>query len=181
MEAGLKEAAGDAGPAQALRQRWISVLAKATPGELEAAWEDLADKPDYDWLRRPEVGMVMVRARTGGTGGQFNLGQMTVTRCALRLTGGAAGSGCVGLGYVQGRSKRHAELAAVFDALLQDDARRAALERAVVAPLEAAQAGRRCDRSRKANATKVNFFTLVRGENERGESDRDENGGENER
>jgi alpha-D-ribose 1-methylphosphonate 5-triphosphate synthase subunit PhnG len=125
--------------------------------------------------------MVMVRARTGGTGGQFNLGQMTVTRCALRLAGGAAGSGGVGLGYVQGRSKRHAELAAVFDALLQDDARRAALERAVVAPLEAAQAGRRCDRSRKANATKVNFFTLVRGENERGESDRDENGGENER
>lgn len=173
MEAGLKEAAGEAGPAPAARQRWISVLAKATLGELEAAWQDLADKPDYDWLRRPEVGMVMVRARTGGTGGQFNLGQMTVTRCALRLAGGAS---CVGLGYVQGRSKRHAELAAVFDALLQDDARRAALERAVIAPLEAAHAGRRTDRSRKANATKVNFFTLVRGENERG----DDTGGESE-
>ena len=175
MEAGLKEAADDAGPAQAERQRWISVLAKATPGELEAAWEALADKPDYDWLRRPEVGMVMVRARTGGTGGQFNLGQMTVTRCALRLTGGASE---VGLGYVQGRSKRHAELAAVFDALLQDDARRPGLEQAVIAPLAAAHAGRRTDRSRKANATKVNFFTLVRGENDRGENERGDDTGE---
>lgn len=110
--------------------------------------------------------MVMVRARAGSTGGQFNLGQMTVTRCALKLASGAAGPDCVGLGYVQGRSKRHAELAAVFDALLQDAARRPALERAVIAPLETAQAARREERSRKAASTKVSFFTLVRGENE---------------
>ncbi|MEO3431292.1 phosphonate C-P lyase system protein PhnG [Pelagibius sp. CAU 1746] len=153
-------------PAQAARQRWISVLAKAKLDELESAWEDLADKPAYDWLRRPEVGMVMVRARTGGTGGRFNLGQMTVTRCALRLASGGAGPASIGLGYVQGRSKRHAELAALFDALLQDEARRGALEDGVIAPLEAAHAERRSRRSRKANATKVNFFTMVRGENE---------------
>jgi alpha-D-ribose 1-methylphosphonate 5-triphosphate synthase subunit PhnG len=154
-----------AGPAQ--RRRWLSVLAKAELEELEAAWKSLDERPGYEWLRRPEVGMTMVRARAGGTGRQFNLGQMTVTRCALRLAGGEAGPDCVGLGYVQGRSKRHAELAAVFDALLQDEARRPALERAVIAPLEAAHAARRDERSRKANATKVNFFTLVRGENER--------------
>jgi alpha-D-ribose 1-methylphosphonate 5-triphosphate synthase subunit PhnG len=156
---------------EAPRRRWMSVLAKAETAELESAWDGLTEKPAYDWLRQPEVGMVMVRARAGGTGGRFNLGQMTVTRCALRLSeGGADGgaeSGIVGLGYVQGRSKRHAELAAVFDALLQDEARRGVLEGRVIAPLEAAHAERRDARSRKANSTKVNFFTLVRGENEK--------------
>jgi alpha-D-ribose 1-methylphosphonate 5-triphosphate synthase subunit PhnG len=165
------EAAGrrqDGGVEQAERRRWMSVLAKARLAELESAWDGLADKPAYDWLRQPEIGMVMVRARTGGTGGQFNLGQMTVTRCALRLASGEAG-----VGYVQGRSKRHAELAAVFDALLQDTARRAPLEDGIVAPLEASHDARRAERSRKANATKVNFFTLVRGENDRGEEEED--------
>ena len=153
--------------ATAQRRRWMSVLAKAQLCELETAWEDLADKPAYDWLRQPEVGMVMVRARTGGTGGRFNLGQMTVTRCALRLVAADQDAEAVGLGYVQGRSKRHAELAAVFDALLQDDARRPALEGSVIEPLEAAHADRRDERSRKANSTKVNFFTMVRGENDK--------------
>jgi alpha-D-ribose 1-methylphosphonate 5-triphosphate synthase subunit PhnG len=143
----------------------MSVLAKAQLSELESAWEDLAEKPAYDWLRRPEVGMVMVRARTGGSGGRFNLGQMTVTRCALRLASGEAGTG-----YIQGRSKRHAELAALFDALLQDAGRRGALEARVIAPLEASHLERRAARSRKANATKVNFFTMVRGENDQGET-----------
>ncbi|WP_193369538.1 phosphonate C-P lyase system protein PhnG [Pelagibius marinus] len=156
-----QSAPGERDPAQAARRRWMSVLAKAKLNELESAWEDLAQKPAYDWLRRPEVGMVMVRARTGGTGGRFNLGQMTVTRCALRLASGEAG-----LGYVQGRSKRHAELAALFDALLQDEGRRGELEDSVIAPLEASHLDRRTARSRKANSTKVNFFTMVRGENE---------------
>ncbi|GAB4367872.1 MAG: phosphonate C-P lyase system protein PhnG [Kiloniellaceae bacterium] len=162
---------GEPAAPEAARRRWMSVLAKAELSDLEHAWEGLAEKPAYDWLRRPEVGMVMVRARAGGTGGRFNLGQMTVTRCALRLLengrGGGVETGVVGLGYVQGRSKRHAELAAVFDALLQDAGRRPALEGGVIVPLEAAHAARRDARSRKANATKVNFFTLVRGENDK--------------
>jgi len=162
MEAAAMAAGDQESEAQAARRRWISVLAKARLAELEDAWKDLADRPAYEWLRKPETGMVMVRGRAGGTGGRFNLGQMTVTRCALKLAGGEAG-----IGYVQGRSKRHAELVAVFDALLQDGARRGALETQVVDPLEAAQAARRDARSRKAASTKVNFFTLVRGENEK--------------
>ncbi|WP_340119347.1 phosphonate C-P lyase system protein PhnG [Pelagibius sp. 7325] len=163
--------AAEPAAAEVSRRRWMSVLAKAETAELESAWDDLPEKPAYGWLRQPEIGMVMVRARAGGTGGRFNLGQMTVTRCALRLLeSGADGDtevGIVGLGYVQGRSKRHAELAAVFDALLQDEARRGMLEGRVIAPLEAAHAERRDARSRKANSTKVNFFTLVRGENDK--------------
>src|SRR5690606_32572778 len=139
-----------------------SVLAKARLDELEDSWRGLGASPAYEWLRRPEVGMVMVRGRAGGTGGQFNLGQMTGTRCAPKLANGGGGGG-----YGQGRSKRHAELAAIFDALLQDEARRPALESAVIARLEAARTLRRDERSRKAAATKVNFFTLVRGENEK--------------
>ncbi|WP_299399894.1 phosphonate C-P lyase system protein PhnG [Pelagibius sp.] len=146
---------------QAERQRWMSVLAKAQLSELEQAWDQVEERPAFQWLRPPEIGMVMVRARSGGTGGQFNLGQMTVTRCALRVD-----SGATGLGYVQGRSKRHAELAAIFDALLQDGGRRAVLDEEVIRPLAAAYDRRRDERSRKANSTKVNFFTLVRGEND---------------
>ncbi len=151
--------AGPGDPGQAARRRWMSVLAKAKLAELEDSWRGLPDKPDFEWLRPPEIGMVMLRGRAGGTGSQFNLGQMTVTRCALRLASGEAG-----LSYVQGRSKRHAELAAVFDALMQDGSRRGDLEGDIIRPLEEAQGERRRLRSRKAAATKVNFFTLVRGE-----------------
>lgn len=161
MEVASTPEAGQGDSAQAARQRWMSVLAKAQLAELEENWDDLAEKPAYDWLRVPEVGMVMLRGRAGGSGDQFNMGQMTVTRCALRLSSGESG-----IGYVQGRSKRHAELAAVFDALMQDEGQRLELEGRVIAPLEAAQRARRADRSRKANATKVNFFTLVRGEDD---------------
>ena len=161
MESASIEGAGQEGPGQTARRRWLSVLAKAKLTELEDHWQDLPDKPDFEWLRRPEVGMVMLRGRAGGSGSQFNLGQMTVTRCALRLASGKAG-----LGYVQGRSKRHAELAALFDALMQDEARRGELESSIIGPLEEAQGAQRQLRSRKAAATKVNFFTLVRGEDD---------------
>jgi len=140
----------------------MGVLAKAQPAALEAAWAALEDKPDYAWLRRPEVGLVIVRGRAGGTGMRFNLGEMTVTRCALRVAGGA-----VGVGYVQGRDGIHAELAAAFDALMQVPERHDEIEREVIAPIEASQAAHRRDRSRKANATKVEFFTMVRGEDVR--------------
>jgi alpha-D-ribose 1-methylphosphonate 5-triphosphate synthase subunit PhnG len=75
------------------RAHWMSLLAKA-PGAILAETVDQYTRrhgslPSYVWLRRPEIGLAMVRARTGGTGQQFNLGEMSVTRCALRLTSGA--------------------------------------------------------------------------------------------
>jgi alpha-D-ribose 1-methylphosphonate 5-triphosphate synthase subunit PhnG len=108
-------------------------------------------------LRRPEVGLVMLRGRAGGSGRRFNLGEMTVTRCAVRLA-----DGTVGHGYVQGRDKAKAELVARFDALLQTDAGRDLLP-ALVEPLAAAQAAARAETARKAAATWVEFFTLARG------------------
>lgn len=140
----------------------MSVLAKARPEALEAACLRLDALPQYSWLRRPETGLVMVRARTGGTGAQFNLGEMTVTRCALRLAGGATGQA-----YVQGTNARHAELAALADALLQTEAWRAKVREQVLDPLAALQRERDARRAREAAATRVEFYTLARGEDAR--------------
>jgi alpha-D-ribose 1-methylphosphonate 5-triphosphate synthase subunit PhnG len=141
------------------RQRWMGVLARADTGRLEALWAEHGGDARLEPVRPAEIGLVMVRGRAGGTGERFNLGEMTVTRAAVR-----APDGTVGHGYVKGRAKRHAELAACFDALLQDDARRAALLAAVIEPLAEAEAERRHALAAKAAATKVDFFTMVRGD-----------------
>jgi len=137
----------------------MSVLAQATGAEIERAWQALPERPEYRVVRRPEVGLVMVRGREGGSGAPFNLGEMTVTRCTVDLPSGMAGHG-----YVAGRNVRHAELAAVFDALLQDPLLSAGLEEAVIAPLEAGQRERRRQVAARSAPTRVEFFTLVRGD-----------------
>lgn len=139
------------------RRRWLSVLAKAPSKEVATAWDALPDRPAYRALRAPEIGMVLVRGRMGGTGDAFNLGEMTVTRAAVRLE-----SGETGVGYVAGRDRRHAEIAAAVDAMMQSPALRPAVEGPVVDALERAQAARRDTAARKAAATKVEFFTMVR-------------------
>lgn len=143
------------GPAE--RQAWMGLLARAHPDRLAAALAGL-DLPAHDWARAPQTGAVMVRGRMGGSGAPFNLGEMTVTRCALRLA-----SGEVGHAYVQGRDKAHATNAALVDALMQGP-RAAELRAAVLEPLAAAAAADRAARAGKAAATKVDFFTMVRGE-----------------
>lgn len=137
----------------------MGVLARADPAELAQAWDQLGLDVAHDWLRAPEVGMAMVRGRAGGDGTAFNLGEMTMTRCTVRVDGGRTG-----FGYVAGRDKRHAALAALCDALLQDPARHHRVMDAVVVPLAAAHASRRADRARRAAATRVDFFTMVRGD-----------------
>lgn len=133
----------------------MSVLARADVQTLAAQLAALDDLPTYNRLRGPESGLVMVRGRAGGSGAPFNLGEMTVTRCTVRTADGLTGHA-----YVTGRDMRQAELAAVFDALLQDPARHAVLRATVIAPLEQAQADRRAEIAAKAAATKVNFFAM---------------------
>lgn len=139
------------------RQNWMGLLARAKPDRLAELFPDL---PDHSFLRPPEVGAVMVRGRTGGVGQPFNLGEMTVTRCAVTLADGA-----VGHAHVQGRDMAHATRAAILDALLQG-AKGAAMTAQVLAPLTAEETARRQTRAEKAAATKVEFFTLVRGEDQ---------------
>lgn len=148
-------------PASAIedRRRWMGVLAKAAPDDVAQSLSRLGPIPAYDLLRRPETGLVMVRGRTGGDGAPFNLGEMTVTRCSVRLAGGT-----VGHAWVAGRRTDHAERAAVLDALMQDPAHRPAVE-PEIARLAGLHAARRDKAAREAAATRVDFFTMVRGEN----------------
>lgn len=147
-------------PAQAARRAWMGLLARAPAHRLADLLSTLPDRPSRTWLRPPEQGAVMVRARAGGTGAPFNLGEMTVTRASLRLE-----CGTVGHAWVQGRDTAHAEAAALVDALMQTP-RADATRAAVLDPLAAEEADRRAARAGKAAATRVDFFTLVRGEDD---------------
>ena len=109
------------------------------------------------WLRRPETGLFMVQGRVGGTGNRFNMGEMTVTRCALRLACGTAG-----VAYIQGRSHNRAEMAALADALLQTDQYRPLIETALLEPVSGYLHEKTQDQARKAQSTRVDFFTVAR-------------------
>ncbi|HJS87690.1 MAG TPA: phosphonate C-P lyase system protein PhnG, partial [Acetobacteraceae bacterium] len=89
------------------RRGWMAVLARADAESIAAGLARIADAPSWTVLRGPESGLVMVRGRAGGGGAPFNLGEMPVTRCTVRLA-----TGEVGHAYVAGREPRRAELAA---------------------------------------------------------------------
>jgi alpha-D-ribose 1-methylphosphonate 5-triphosphate synthase subunit PhnG len=134
----------------------MAVLARASGHAIAARLEAAPTLPAWTRLRGPETGLVMVRGRAGGDGAPFNLGEMRVTRCAVRLA-----DGTVGHAYVAGRDARQAELAAALDAALQAPERHDALMAAVIAPLAAAQADAAARDARKAAATRVEFFTMA--------------------
>jgi alpha-D-ribose 1-methylphosphonate 5-triphosphate synthase subunit PhnG len=143
------------------RQQWMALLARAPVDLLEPALGAHASAAPQ-WLRVPETGLMMVQGRAGGTGERFNLGEVTVTRCALRLPAAGLGHAAVGVGYVMGRSHRHARLAAIADAMLQDPAQHAALDAALLEPVRSHLAQRRAERQARAQSTKVEFFTVAR-------------------
>jgi alpha-D-ribose 1-methylphosphonate 5-triphosphate synthase subunit PhnG len=140
------------------RRTWMATLSRATQEALEAHWAMVVDPPPLAMLKPPETGLVMVRARSGDTGAEFNLGEMTMTRCVVRSAEGAQGHA-----YIAGRALRQAEIAARFDALLQIADRREVLMARVIAPLAAAQEERRQRRWNDAVGTRVDFLTVVRG------------------
>ncbi|QEX22009.1 protein phnG [Hypericibacter adhaerens] len=146
---------------QGERARWMAQLSQADPDHLEAAWRQLAAPPAHSWLRPVETGLVMLRGRAGGTGQPFNLGEMTVTRAAVMLE---PPHNRVGFGYVTGRARRHAELAALFDALLQDEALRQGMLAGLLSELAETDQKRRRRRAADVAATRVDFTTMVRGD-----------------
>ena len=140
------------------RQAWMAVLARASTAELEAIVQHAGGLPKHDVLKPAETGTLMLEGRAGGGGRRFNAGEATITRCVVRLP-----TGILGYAYVLGTNRRKALLAALIDGLLQATETGASLERTAIAPLAAAQHRARETASRKAAATKVDFFTLVRG------------------
>jgi alpha-D-ribose 1-methylphosphonate 5-triphosphate synthase subunit PhnG len=141
------------------RQAWLSTMAQAPADRLIALCQSAGVEVPHSVLRAPEIGTVMVRGRAGAVGAAFNLGEMTITRASVRLTE----SGAVGHGYVQGRSHEAATYAALVDALCQTD-QGSALIASVITPLRAEKAAREGARAARAAGTKVEFFTMVRGE-----------------
>ncbi len=141
------------------RQANMAVLARAGGPELARCWAGWPDQPDYDLLRGPETGQVMVRGRAGGGGAPFNLGEATVTRATVRLS-----SGEVGHAYSLGRDGGKVVAAAVIDALWQQPQNRAQLGALILDPLASAQAAADGKLRAETAATRVNFFTMVRGE-----------------
>ena len=115
--------------------------------------------PAHEELRTAENGLVMLRGRVGGDGAPFNLGEATVTRAAVRLV-----SGETGFAYVLGRDARKARLIAICDAMLQskDRANRSSMRSSCRSNRPCSRAGSETDA--ETAATRVNFFTLVRGE-----------------
>ena len=143
---------------QTKRKNRMGLLAKSAPQTVKRLCETLCETYTFEWLRQPETGGVMVRGRTGGTGSAFNMGEVTVTRCSLRLV-----EGTVGHGYVQGRDKTHATQAALVDALMQTPAADR-IETEILQPLRETRARQQAAIQARANATKVDFFTMVRGD-----------------
>jgi alpha-D-ribose 1-methylphosphonate 5-triphosphate synthase subunit PhnG len=141
------------------RKAAMALLAQATAEEMENFWRQWADKPQVETLRGPEAGLVMVRGRIGGGGAPFNLGEATVTRATVRL-----GNGAVGHAYALGRSSSKVRLAAIFDALWQEPAHRQVVEDTILAPIAQRLDAGLEDRRAETAATKVNFFTMVRGD-----------------
>lgn len=160
----MLHADGKSVPSEAsARQGWMALLARAPLSLLETAVGPYAG-PAPHWLRRPETGLVMLPARIGGSGERFNLGEATVTRCVLRPDPAVVRCAATGVAYVLGRSHRHATLAATADALLQDP--ECPQGRTLAADLlpriaEGLAQQQRCLRE-KAQATRVEFFTLAR-------------------
>jgi alpha-D-ribose 1-methylphosphonate 5-triphosphate synthase subunit PhnG len=142
------------------RQAWMALLARAPQQLLDTTLAEHSHAQPQ-WLRRPETGLMMVQGRVGGTGERFNLGEVTVTRCALRLNTSQADAP-VGVSYVLGRNHRKAQLAALADALLQDPAQHAALEASLLTPLREHLQAQQSARHARAQTTKVDFLTVAR-------------------
>ena len=142
------------------RKSWMSVLATSDKNNILSFWEKTKIKVNYQWLRAPEIGSIMAQGRMGVTGNRFNIGEVTITRCSLKLD-----CGTIGHSYVQGRSKKKAEISALCDALMQTKLAEK-INKKIIKPLEKIKIDKKNKILSKAEATKVDFFTLVRGDSE---------------
>jgi alpha-D-ribose 1-methylphosphonate 5-triphosphate synthase subunit PhnG len=140
------------------RKHMLGALAASSSQALAQHWGQFEPKPAHSRIRGPETGLVMIRGRAGGGGAPFNLGEATVSRASIRLE-----SGEVGHGYCLGRDLAKAEAIAVIDALWQRDPGR--IEAEIVNPIRMLIEKGDQKRRDESAATKVDFFTMVRGDN----------------
>ncbi|WP_319410556.1 phosphonate C-P lyase system protein PhnG [uncultured Cohaesibacter sp.] len=154
-----RDAASALSPQQQARQHRMSVLANAPKAELIRLWNDLDLDPGCELLRGPETGLVALRGRIGGGGAPFNFGEATITRATVRME-----NGVIGHALMLGRDHGKAKLAAVIDALASDPAMSERIEASIIAPLHQLAEREARKQGAETQATRVNFFTMVRGD-----------------
>src|SRR6516225_8416689 len=143
---------------QARRAAAMAVLAHCCTEEIAERLGAIA-LPAYEDVREAENGLVMVRGRIGGDGAPFSLGEVTISRAAVRLA-----TGEVGFGYTLGRNQEKARMIALCDALVQSRDHADSVDASVIAPLRTAIGARHAQRAAETAATRVDFYTMVRGE-----------------
>ncbi|APH70518.1 phosphonate C-P lyase system protein PhnG [Aquibium oceanicum] len=142
------------------RRREAMATLAAAPGDLlSKVWRETGIEVEAKALRGPETGLVTLRGRIGGGGGPFNFGEATVTRATVKLP-----TGEIGHAYALGSDTEKARISATVDALWQRAEHRAGIEAGVLAPLRAGLAEADARQRAETAATKVDFFTMVRGE-----------------
>lgn len=141
------------------RQRWMALLGGASIKDLETEKQRLGPDIDWDYIIKPEVGLLMVQSGADGSHPAFNLGEMSVTKCVLEVKG-------QNLGYamILGSDLVHAELAALFDGLLQHPDYRNDLKSNLINMLAEKQLQKDRSLEKDVADTTVEFFTLKRGE-----------------
>ncbi|MGB3539966.1 MAG: phosphonate C-P lyase system protein PhnG [Mesorhizobium sp.] len=143
----------------ALRRNRMTVLARASSGRLQELWAALDLEPSYRTLRGPECGLITLRGRVGGTGDPFNFGEATVTRASVRLEDGS-----VGHAVALGRDMDKARIAALVDAVCRKPETAALVDARMITPLRLELDAADETRRQQTAATRVDFFTMVRGE-----------------
>lgn len=171
---GYTSPANNLSPSLAARQTWMALLARAPEALLE---KHLASQclGNLEWLRPAETGLMMVQARAGGTGSRFNLGEVSITRCVLKPDAQLTRCQQVGVAYIMGSSHRHAQLAAVADALLQEPELHDHWDELLLRPISQSLSEKAQEKNAQAQATKVEFFTVAR---EAGQGAQDQGEGE---
>ena len=161
LRSDYNSSAKDLPPTLAARQTWMALLARAPEELLE---NHLASQclGNLEWLRPAETGLMMVQGRAGGTGQRFNLGEVSFTRCVIKPDALLTRCQQVGVAYVMGGSHRHAQLAAVADALLQEPALHNHWDQLILRPISQLLSEQVKENNALAQATKVEFFTVAR-------------------
>lgn len=142
------------------RKQALDILAGA-PADVLLQYYDLmaSDMPAATPVRGPEIGTVMVRGKIGGGGAAFNLGEASVTRATVKLD-----SGEVGHSVVLGRDQAKARVVAHLDALRQRPDWVSRIDVEIVRPTLAVMEDEQRRKAEETEATRVDFFTVARGE-----------------
>jgi len=143
----------------AARKAAMAAFASSSVDQLERLAGEAGLSLQAETMRGPETGLVTVRGRIGGGGAVFNTGEATVTRATVKLP-----SGQIGHSFALGRDRKKALLAATLDALWCSDATRKQVDEKIVQPLTELAARADAQKHAETAATKVDFFTMVRGE-----------------